>query len=167
MKIKNRTRYLLFLILIMGFQDSNAQVMEIKLDLPEEYGFRMKSDSADADLLLASYEAVNPRTQIAPFEIMVSSMNVSLMPRTMEEWIASVAEVVRSHTPSARLETVREEGTKRLYLIESGKENSCILILMQKTASRFIMIEAEIPPKELLVVAKERWAEIFWNAKVN
>lgn len=155
---------LFFLMLYMGIPHLNAQEKNVKLNLPQEYEFRTRKDTADTDMTLVSYEAVNRETGIASFEIMVSDMNVSFMPKTMEEWIDSVVEVIRNHSQAAKLQTLKDKGNKRLYLIKSGDNTGSIIILMYRTTTRFIMIETEIPPKEMLTVSLERWAEIFWNA---
>lgn len=163
MNVIIRNTCLLFLMLYMGIHHLNAQ-SNIKFNLPEEYEFRIETDTADANMVLASYEAVNRETGENPFEIMVSDMDASFMPKTMEEWIVSVVEVIRKHSPAAKLQTLKDKGNKKLYLIKSGDDTGSILILMYKTGTRFIMIETEIPPKEVLTVSMERWAEIFWNA---
>lgn len=158
---------LFFLMSPMGTHNLNAQKMNIEHELPKEYEFRIKKDTADADMILASYEAVNRESGTAPFEIMVSDMDVSLMPKTMEEWIGSILEVIKNHSPAAKLETMKEEENRKLYLIKSGDDTGILLILMKKTAARFVMIEAEIPQNELLVVSMDRWAEAFWNAATD
>lgn len=155
---------LFFLMLYMGIPHLNAQEKNVKLTLPQEYEFCVRKDTADTDMTLVSYEAVNRETGIASFEIMVSDMNVSFMPKTMEEWIDSLVEVIRNHSQAAKLQTLKDKGNKKLYLIKSGDDTGSIIILMYKTTTRFIMIETEIPPKEMLTVSLERWAEIFWNA---
>lgn len=160
-KLRHPLCFIFFTLLFMS--NIKAQILRLESFLPKEYNYNIKAEPPQDGIFATNYEAVDPKSGVATFEIIVNQMPKSLMNiNGMEKGIEQNAKNYGADMQLTLLQKDNKDKViRRLYQIKNNL--SMVLMLMHQSEDNLTVVEVEFHPDDFELVSLEVWKKIFWQ----